>query len=133
MEKTQDVEKLFIERIVSSPMECYSDFHQRFKDYGQMAPFPEFKEVANFLIDELSSDFCKDTIIRHPVLRYELNEVMTFLTHVNLVFDVEDTETYPYEIPFVEPYPYRPTLDAIEAALRLLDKINRLDEKGKAV
>jgi hypothetical protein len=50
-----------------------------------------------------------------------------------LKFKFDDEELYPYPKPFNGPFPYRPTIDAIEAALRLLDKLNRLEPGNKAV
>jgi len=125
-------EQELLKKIVDFPIESYEDFTERFKKYGQMAPFPEFKESVLFLINELRSDYVVNIIKKHPVLQYELNEVLTFLLHCNLSFDVNDCE-YPYATPFDAPYPYRPTIDAIENAIRLLDKVNRLDPQNKAV
>jgi len=125
-------EQELLTKIVDQPVETYVDFLERFKKYGQMAPFPEFADTVLFLINELRSDYVEGVIKKHPVLQYELNEVRTFLLHINLSFEVDDAN-YPYSIPFEAPYPYRPTLDAIENAIRFLDKINRLDPNNKAV
>lgn len=125
-------EQELLTNIVEHPIEMYEDFSLRFKKHCQMAPFPEFKESVLFLINELKSDYVQGIIKKHPVLQYELNEVLTFLLHINISFEVDEGE-YPYAAPFEAPYPYRPTLDAIENAIRLLDKVNRLDPENKAV
>lgn len=121
------------EKIISSPIETYVDFHQRIKNNGQMASFPEFKPVIDFLITEIQGEYVANIVKNNPILLYELKEVKTFLFHVNLKFDVEDSITYPYAIPFSEPFPYRPTIDAIESTIRFLDKVNRVDPDSKAV
>ncbi len=124
-------ERELITDIVTDPIGSYEMFHNRLKKDGQLASFPEFSAVVLFLIQELKGEYCENAIMSNPVLRYELQEVFTFLIHVNLTFEV--TDVYPYDIPFDAPYPYRPTIDAIESAIRLLDKINRLDKNNKSV
>lgn len=122
-----------VKEIINDPIGAYEEFHIRLKKYGQMAPFPEFKEVVDFLIGELNSPFTKKVMEENRILKLELDEVLTFLLHLNLSFKVDEGIDYPYLVPFEEPYPYRPTIDAIEAAIRFLDKVNRLDPENKAV
>lgn len=119
--------------IIERPIEAYEEFHIRLKKFGQMASFPEFKEVVDFLVDEIKSPYVQDIIDKNKILKLELDEVLTFLVHVNLSFKVDEDIDYPYLVPFEEPYPYRPTIDAIESAVRFLDKVNRLDPNNKAV
>lgn len=121
------------DRIIANPIEAYVDFKTRLLKGGLNAPFPEFKPVVDFLVQELHSEYFQKILANHTDLSFELNEVLTFLTHVNLSFDSSGTEAYPYEIPFEKPFPYRPTIDAIESAIRLLDKLNRLAPDSKAV
>lgn len=120
-------------RIVEHPVDAYSDFRNRIEKQGQMAPFPEFKPVVDFLIKELESDYTQKIIGDNPVLLLELKEVKTFLFHINLSFEVEKGIAYPYAVPFDQPFPYRPTIDAIESAVRFFDKVNRVDPDNKAV
>src|SRR3989338_10042254 len=120
-------------RVIKDPIGAYIDFYARLKEHGLNAPFPEFKPVVDFLVEELRSDYFKDVLVANPALEYEMNEVLTFLAHVNLKFNTEGAEQYPYEVPFSEPFPYRPTIDAIESAIRLLDKMNRLQPGNKAM
>lgn len=119
--------------IIENPVESYSSFMERLNKHGQMAPFPEFKEVVDFLLLELDSSFVLDILHKHRALLLELNEVKTFLFHLNLKIEIDKDIEYPYDKPFEDSYPYRPTIDAIESAIRFLDKINRLDENNKAV
>lgn len=119
--------------IIENPIASYQEFSDRIAEYGQMAPFPEFKEVVEFLLQELNTEYVHSILSKHKALLLELNEVKTFLFHLNLSFSVDEGIEYPYAIPFEAPYPYRPTIDAIEAAVRFLDKINRLDETNRAV
>jgi hypothetical protein len=119
--------------IISDPVGSYREFRNRILFDGQLAPFPEFAPVIDFLIKELSDSFIQSMILEHPALRLEYTEVRTLLFHVNLTFSLDDKETYPYGAPFSAPYPYRPTIDAIEAAIRFFDKVNRLDPENRAV
>ncbi len=121
------------ERIIAAPIDTYVELQERLKIDGLNAPFPEFKPVVDFLVSELHSDYFQNILALHKDLEFEMNEVLTFLTHVNLSFDASGAEAYPYEIPFEKPFPYRPTIDAIESAIRLIDKLNRLSPDSKAV
>ncbi len=121
------------QRIIDTPIDAYVDFRERFTKDGLNAPFPEFKPVVDFLVQELHSEYFQSILAEHKDLEFELNEVLTFLTHVNLSFDSSEAENYPYMVPFSKPFPYRPTIDAIESAIRLLDKLNRLAPDSKAV
>lgn len=119
--------------LVLHPVEMYREFRERIKLHGQMAPFPEFKPLVDFLISELDTEYVNTIIKENPVFIYELKEVKTFLFHINLQFTVEEKIQYPYAVPFEAPFPYRPTIDAIESAIRFFDKINRADPNNKAV
>lgn len=119
--------------VVNDPVGSYREFRNRILFEGQLAPFPEFRPVVDFLVKELSDPFIQSMILEHPALRFEYTEVRTLLFHINLTFSVDDEEIYPYDTPFTAPYPYRPTLDAIEAAIRFFDKVNRLDPENRAV
>ena len=120
------------DRIISDPLGSYAELHARLVKDGPNAPFPEFKPIVEFLTGELASEHFEKLLADNPALKLELTEVRTFLAHVNLSFAVEDGR-YPYEVPFDQPFPYRPTLDAIEAAIRLLDRLNRLEPGNRAV
>ena len=121
------------DRIIADPLGSYADFHSRLMKDGPNAPFPEFKPIVEFLSKELESEHFQKILTDNPALRFELTETRTFLAHVNLSFKVDDAGQYPYEVPFDQPFPYRPTLDAIESAIRLLDKLNRLEPGNRAV
>jgi len=121
------------DRIIADPLGTYAEFHARLEKDGSNAPFPEFKPMVEFLANELENAHFQKLLAENSALRFELTEARTFLAHVNLSFKVDDAERYPYEIPFDQPFPYRPTLDAIEAAIRLLDKLNRLEPGNRAV
>lgn len=121
------------DRIIESPVEYYLEFFKRLKKDGLNASFPEFKPTVDYLLQELNSDHFSGVLDKHPDLELELKEVKTLLAHVNLDFVFDDEEAYPYQRPFSGPFPYRPTIDAIEAALRLLDKLNRFYPGNRAV
>jgi hypothetical protein len=122
-----------VKEILQNPVKKYLEYHKRIQKYGANAPFPEFKDAVNTLLESLTGDEFSQIIKAHPDLDYELKEVLTQIAHVNLKFEFEDEEAYPYPHPFSDPFPYRPTIDAIESALRLLDKLNRLQPGNNAV
>jgi hypothetical protein len=123
-----------IKQIVENPVQAYKDFHQRILTYGANAPFPEFKASVDAIITALKGERFAAVLNEHPDLLMECHEVMTFFTHINLSFFFDDNiGNHPYQIPFHSPYPYRPTLEAIEMGLRLLDKLNRLEPGNRAV
>ncbi len=126
-------DKIFVQKIIENPIDCYVDFYCRIKKDGFNACFPEFEPTVNYILDELDTPEFSKILEDHQQLAYELKEVKTLFAHINLNFQFEDEEKYPYPRPFNGPFPYRPTIDAIEAGLRLLDKLNRLEPGNKAV
>lgn len=121
------------ERIVEDPVGAYEAMQARLDKYGPNAPFPEFAPAVDYIASQIASADYAAVFTAHPDLELERKEVTTFLAHVNLQFDFDDEAAYPYERPFEAPFPYRPTIDAIESGLRLLDKLSRLDPDSKAV
>lgn len=119
--------------ILEDPVKYYEIFRERLKTFGANAPFPEFKPVVDQLVTHIGSDKFLAEIALHPDLQFELDEVKILLAHVNLTFTFDDEANYPYSLPFASPFPYRPTIDAIEACLRLIDKIDRLKPNSNAV
>jgi hypothetical protein len=123
-----------VKEIVENPLQAYREFHERIRRYGANAPFPEFKPSVEAIVTALKGERFAAVLNDHPDLLMEHHEVMNFFTHLNLSFFFDDnTGKHPYQIPFDEPYPYRPTLEAIEMGLRLLDKLNRLEPGNRAV
>ena len=94
--------------------------------------FGEFKPVIDHLLEAIEGPRFGDVLKAHPDLRFEREEVLTYLGHINMEFKV-DVEDYPYPVPFNAPFPYRPTIDAVEAAIRHLDKLNRLEPGNRAI
>jgi hypothetical protein len=60
------------EKIVLNPVEIYEEFRARIEQHGQMAGFPEFKPVVEFLSSEIESDYIKGIVAENPVV----NELM---------------------------------------------------------
>lgn len=118
--------------ILENPVKYFEIFRKRLKKDGPNASFPEFAPVVNHLLEYLNSEEFEAKIKPFAGLELELTEVKTFLAHVNLDFTFDDAKNYPYALPFKGPYPYRPTIDAIESAIRLNDKIDRLSPNSKA-
>lgn len=65
-------------------------------------------------------------IDQHDALKLELIEVLAYLNHVDFEFQFDDQASYPYPKNYPGNLPYRPTIEAIENSLRLLDKVERL-------
>ncbi len=127
-------ETFTIKEIVANPLRAYAAFQERIQKYGANAPFPEFKKPVEAIITAINSERFAEVFSLHADLLLERYEVMNILTHLNLHFFFDDpTGKHPYQIPFAAPYPYRPTLEAIEMGLRLLDKLNRLEPGNRAV
>lgn len=126
-------DKTFEDKIIESPLEHYVELRGRLEKDGLNASFPEFKPAVDHLLTEIESDYFKPVLEQHPDLALEVKEVKTLLAHVNFDFIFDDEEAYPYPKPFPGPFPYRPTIDAIESALRLLDKLNRFEPGNRAV
>lgn len=115
------------ELIIENPVREYKKYRARLQKYGPNAPFPEFKPVVDEILKELRSIELQKKLDTHPILKMEYAEVITFLSHINLSFSYENQTNYPYINDYNEAFPYRPTIDAIESALRLFDKIERLE------
>jgi hypothetical protein len=121
------------QRVLRDRAGTYEELSKRLREKGPNASFPEFKPVVDKLIEDLKADWFTEVIEENPVLRFELEEVRTMLFHVNIKFSHENAELYPYATPFEGIYPYRPTLDAIEKAVALFDKVDRLSRPDEAV
>lgn len=120
--------------IIRDPFGSYVTLHTRLIKHGVNASFPEFRPAVETIITAISSERFNEVFNEHPDLLMEKHEVMMVFTHINLTFFFDDpTGTHPYQIPFDGPYPYRPTLEAIELGLKLLDKLNRLEPGNRAV
>jgi len=121
------------ETILQDPVGSYGAMRQRLDEGGPNAPFPEFIPAVSYVRRQLDTPRNLGVLANHPDLALEKNEVLTYLSHLNLKFAFDDEEHYPYGRPFEAPYPYRPTLDAIDSGVRLLDKFSRLAPDSRAV
>jgi hypothetical protein len=124
--KTLATAKTAEDLILENPVREYRKYRARLKKFSANASFPEFKPAVEAVLKELNSENVKSVIAAHPDLGFELKEVLTQIFHVNLEFTFDDQANYPYDRPFAGAFPYRPTIDAIESGLKLLDKIERL-------
>lgn len=87
---------------------------------GELAPFPEAKPVLLELADVIDSHSLKTAISNSRTLQMMRERVRTSLFHLNFKFDIVD-ENYPYDAPFEEPFPFRPTLEALTEAESFLE------------
>ena len=125
---------LSLQQIIDDPYGAYVEFHSRLITFGANAPFPEFKPSVETILNAIEGERFSEVLDSHPDLLMEKYEVVTNFTHLNLTFFFDDqSSTHPYRISFNEPFPYRPTLEAIENGLKLLDKLNRLEPGNRAV
>lgn len=113
-------------QILNDPVKEYQKYSKRLKMQGPNASFPEFKPVIDEIWDYLFSAELRAHLQTYPILKFEYNEVVTMLSHLNLKFSYENKAAYPYLQAYNGIYPYRPSLEAIEASIRLFDKIERL-------
>lgn len=120
-------------QILEDRVGMYEKLSGRLRAEGPNASFPEFKPVVKRLIADLEADWFLSVVQANPVLQFEVEEVRTLLFHVNIEFTYEDKSLYPYQVPFGGIFPYRPTIDAIERAVALFDKVDRLSNPQEAV
>lgn len=126
-------QKQIKQKLMQDPVGFYINLRNRLIEDGQMASFPEFGDTVKFIIEELDTPRVQSAITKHPALSLEYKEVRNYLFHCNLEFSLDQGISYPYDVPYKGPFPYRPTIEAIEEAIRFFDKVERLDPKSKAV
>lgn len=122
-----------VERILRDPVGTYEELSRRLREKGPNASFPEFKPTVDRLLKDLEADWFQEVVRKHPILQLEVEEVRTMLFHVNIEFSYENAERYPYMTPFEGVFPYRPTIDAVERAISLFDKVDRISRPEEAV
>ncbi len=115
------------QEILDNPVAAYTKYQKRLKQYGANASFPEFKLVVDQIWIKLKSESIKNALEQNPLLKLEYNEVITYLAHLNFSFSYDNYADYPYKQAYLGIYPYRPTLEGIEIALRFFDKIERIN------
>lgn len=103
--------------------EPLSDLRSRIKTEGELTPFPEAQELLIKIAQVIDSVPLKSAIAKSRTLQLMRENVRTSLFHINLKFELPK-EAYPYDPPFKEPFPFRPTLEAIDEASRFLDVVN---------
>lgn len=89
----------------------------RLLEKGELAPLPEAKPLLVELGGVIDSNTLKDAIAKSRTLQMMRERVRTSLFHINFKFDVVD-EKYPYDPPFEAPFPFRPTIEALDEAAR---------------
>ena len=83
------------------------------KPRAELAPLPEAKPLLIEVAKTIESDELKKAIKDSPLLMMMRERMKTTLYHLNFKFEIT-VENYPYDPPFLEPFPFRPTLEALE-------------------
>ncbi|MCD8519751.1 MAG: hypothetical protein LRY57_00230 [Alphaproteobacteria bacterium] len=122
----------FVKGFISNPLETYKEIAQRLKQYGPLAPMPEFEPAVRFLQEELCAtdiiEFCK----QNPFAQAQRDLCLNALWHVDLDFSVSpDTGGYhQHKPPASGRFPYQATLKAIEDAITFFDSYERSRKRG---
>ncbi len=98
----------------------FGHIRQRLLAQGELAPLPEARALLIELTSVIDSPAFKAAIKRSRTLEMMRERLRTSLFHLNLKFEAA-AENYPYDPPFHDPFPFRPTLEAIEEASKLLE------------
>ncbi len=95
---------------------------------GELTSFAELKPLVRHLEQKLNSPEILQLVGTNPELERVRQMVLTSFFHIDLKFNVQ-VEDYPYEIPFKEPFPYRPTMDAFAESLEFLEMVQSVSGK----
>lgn len=125
--------------LLSLSPEKVAQIKEKIKREGELTSFSELKPIVRFLEEKLESERMVNLATSNPQIEQIRQMVLTSFFHIDLKFNVQVND-YPYEIPFKEPFPYRPTMEAVAEALELIDiaekvfgenmDMNRLIEQG---
>jgi hypothetical protein len=114
---------LFVASLVHSSVALALDpVTERVLEQGELAPLPEVKPLLVELANLIDSPNFKKSIEASRTLTMMRERLRTSLFHLNLQFNVV-VEKYPYDPPFKEPFPFRPSLEAIDEAIRFLSVV----------
>ncbi len=113
-----DRQKTFIKKLTENPYPMYLDMRSRLADQGIEASFPELGPVAKYLALKLEND---------PEVRTLCAENPALWNMRAIAMDYLNDAAQPKEGP---PFPYMPTLEAIQRAVEFFDVHQRaLDPK----
>lgn len=98
----------------------HNEIQRRLISEGELAPLPEAKPLMIELAKVIESSALKAAINQSRTLQLMRESVRTALFHLNLKFEIV-VDNYPYDPPFREPFPFRPTLEAMSEAAEFLD------------
>lgn len=101
-----------------------SAIRARLEAEGELAPIPEAKPILMELAQAIGSSELKSAIHSSKTLQIMRDRLETSLFHLNLKFEVV-VENYPYDAPFRDPFPFRPTIEALSEAIELLTLVEK--------
>ncbi|OQW46435.1 MAG: hypothetical protein A4S09_05545 [Proteobacteria bacterium SG_bin7] len=107
------------------PSSELNDIETRLRTEGELAPLPEAKPLLIDLAELIESRDFKDRISSSHVLQMMRDNLRASLFHLNLKFEIQ-SQDYPYEPPFREPFPFRPTVEAMDEAIRFLEIVGQV-------
>lgn len=91
---------------------------------GELAPLPEAKPLLTKIAAAIDSVALRTAVEQSATLKMMRERVRTSLFHLNFKFETIG-ENYPYDPPFREPLPFRPTLEALEEVSFFLDLVEK--------
>lgn len=101
------------------------DVKTRILAQGELAPLPEAQPLLVKLAEVIDSIDLKTAIGSSETLVMLRERVRTSLFHLNFVFEVPEND-YPYDPPFNAPFPFRPTLEAMDEVYHFLKLVESM-------
>ena len=95
------------------------EIQKRVLTQGELAPLPEAQTLLIEIASVIDSVELKTAIQHSRSLQLMREAVKASLFHLNFRFEVA-SQDYPYDPPFKEPFPFRPTLEAMDEAASFL-------------
>ncbi len=96
---------------------------------GDLTSFAELKPIVRSIEEKLNSSGVVELSRNNPELERVRQMVLTSFFHVDLKFNVQ-VDDYPYEIPFKEPFPYRPTIEALAESVEFFQMAETVTGKN---
>jgi hypothetical protein len=105
------------------PIQSYAeDILSRLQREGELTALPEAQSLMIEIAHIIDSPALKEAVAGNRTLQMLRERVRTSLYHVNFKFEVV-VEDYPYDPPFKDAFPFRPTLEAMDEVSHFLNLV----------
>lgn len=118
--------------LIADPVGVYERLSARIREQGMLAPMPEFEPVVRYLQRELKDKEVVGACQENAFMEGQRQLALNSLWHCDLRIEVSSfTGGYhQHQPPFEQPFPYLPTLQAVDAALSFFDSYERSRKAG---